>query len=187
MDLCLQESMNLMALATMLGQLLCWWKFAYVQGGMRIAYDTNSYHFFFSNATLGNPFSSFLREGFMGVYELRRFNWSRTSRENPYTSSNKRPTHANVKDWMESCFCYALVRDLLVTSLDHAPMVLFTYREKKSYPMLFKIVEIWTTDKNSSVVVTDALDRSSWFFSLQIILDQSMNQRWSSGGARILV
>lgn len=30
--------------------------------------------FFFSNATLGNPFSSFLREGFMGVYELRRFN-----------------------------------------------------------------------------------------------------------------
>ena len=73
MDLCLQESMNLMALATMLGQLLCWWKFAYVQGGMRIAYDTNSYHFFFSNATLGNPFSSFLREGFMGVYELRRF------------------------------------------------------------------------------------------------------------------
>lgn len=135
-------------------------------------------YFFFSNATLGNPFSSFLREGFiMGVYELRRFDWSRTSGENPYTSSNKRPTHANVKDWMESCFCYALVRDLLVTSLDHAPMVLFTYREKKSYPILFKIEEIWTTDKNSSVVVTDALDRSSWFFSLQIILDQSMNQR----------
>ena len=48
MDLCLQESMNLMALAAMLGQLLCWWKFAYGQGGMRIAYDTNSYHFFFS-------------------------------------------------------------------------------------------------------------------------------------------
>ena len=47
MDLCLQESMNLMALAAMLGQLLCWWKFAYGQGGMKIAYDTNSYHFFF--------------------------------------------------------------------------------------------------------------------------------------------
>ena len=73
MDLCLQESMNLMALATMLGQLLCRWKFASGQSGMRIAYGTNSILFLFSNATLGNPFSSFLREGFMGVYELRRF------------------------------------------------------------------------------------------------------------------
>lgn len=78
---------------------------------------------------------------------------------------------------MESGFCYALVRDVLVTSLDRAPIVLFTYREKKSYPKLFKIEEIWTEDKNSSVVVTDDLDRSSWFFSLQIVLNQSMNQK----------
>lgn len=80
----------------------------------------------------------------------------------PFTWTNKRPFRVNIKerldqaianlDW-RSLFSKACLKHFPISSFDHLPICLDTNGDPHIGPRPFKFEEIWTRDKNSSLVV----------------------------------